>query len=103
MRRTLAGKDTRVDFYKRDRWARLIGYVWVTSPDCQNCGYILDAGLYQLTVGMAWHFKRDAEEQAPEQRGQYEFAETDARVRKTGLWSDPEPIPPWDWRMMPRK
>jgi endonuclease YncB( thermonuclease family) len=54
--------------------------------------------MYQLTVGMAWHFKRYAQEQSPERRGQYEFAEEDARARKVGLWSDPDPVPPWEWR-----
>jgi endonuclease YncB( thermonuclease family) len=103
MRRILAGKEARVDYYKRDRWGRLIGYIWVTPPDCPTCGSTLDAGLYQLTVGMAWHFKRYAHEQAPEQRGQYKFAETEARAKKAGLWSDPEPIPPWEWRRMQSK
>ena len=24
--------------------------------------------------------------------------EDDARLAKRGLWEDPEPVPPWDWR-----
>jgi hypothetical protein len=42
--------------------------------------------LYQLTVGMAWWYRYYAKEQSPEQRGQYEFAETEAKPKKAGLW-----------------
>ena len=63
-----------------------------------TCGYTLDAGLYQLTVEMAWHFTRYVKEQTPEQRGQYQFAEVEARAKRVGLWSDPSPVPPWEWR-----
>lgn len=34
----------------------------------------------------------------PQERGQYEFAETEARARGVGLWNDAQPVPPWDWR-----
>jgi len=98
LRHILAGQQVRVDYFKKDRWRRLIGYIRVTPPDCPTCGYTLDAGLYQLTVGMAWHFTRYAHEQDPQQRGQYEFAEFEARAKKVGLWSDPSPVAPWEWR-----
>jgi endonuclease YncB( thermonuclease family) len=29
-------------------------------------------------------------------------AESDARKNKRGLWSDPSPVPPWEWRKMTR-
>ena len=29
---------------------------------------------------------------------QYEFAEQEAKALKVGLWRDPEPVAPWDWR-----
>jgi endonuclease YncB( thermonuclease family) len=100
LRRILAGQQVQVEYHKKDRWRRLIGYVRVAPPDCPTCGYTLDAGLYQLTVGMAWHFTRYAKEQPPDQRGQYEFAEYEARGKKVGLWSDPEPVAPWEWRKL---
>jgi len=31
-------------------------------------------------------------------RGLYEAAEVKARMARAGLWSDPDPMPPWDWR-----
>lgn len=92
------GKPVTVRWYKRDRWKRILGAVWVTPTDCPSCGHTLDAGAAQLTVGMAWWFRRYANEQSLQQRHQYEFEETAAKARKAGLWVDASPIAPWDWR-----
>jgi endonuclease YncB( thermonuclease family) len=27
-----------------------------------------------------------------------EGLEKDARAAKKGLWADPQPVPPWEWR-----
>jgi hypothetical protein len=51
-----------MDYHKLDRWGRVAGTMWVASPDspCQalDCPKTLDAWLAQLTVGLAWHFKK---------------------------------------------
>ena len=54
--------------------------------------------LAQLTVGLAWHYKRFENEQTPEERGRYSFAEDEARVRRAGLWQEKNRVPPWEWR-----
>jgi hypothetical protein len=36
MSELVAGRDARVDWYKKDRWGRLIGQVWVASPDSES-------------------------------------------------------------------
>lgn len=100
--RLTMNRPVRVDVQKRDRYERIIGNVWVTPPDlpCQAepCPKTLDVGRAQLTVGLAWHYKQYAQDQSPQDRGAYEFDETEARARKVGLWSDPNPVPPWEWR-----
>jgi endonuclease YncB( thermonuclease family) len=55
-----------------------------------------------ITVGMAWWYRAYAGEQTPQARGQYEFAEQEARAKRAGLWADPEPTPPWEWRKAQR-
>jgi endonuclease YncB( thermonuclease family) len=105
--RLVFGRDARVDWHKKDRYGRLVGTVWVASPDVScgrktDCPKTLDAGMAQLTVGLAWHYKKYAHEQEPQQRGQYAFAEEEARVKRAGLWRDPNPVPPWDWRSAKR-
>ena len=49
-------------------------------------------------VGMAWWYRKYAKEQSSEDRGRYEFEEQEAKARRVGLWQDPEPVPPWEWR-----
>lgn len=56
-----------------------------------------------VTQGMAWWCRAYAREQSPQEREQYEFAEQEAKARSVGLWQDPEPMPPWDWRELTRK
>jgi endonuclease YncB( thermonuclease family) len=93
-------KEVRVDTRKQDKYGRTIGRVWVASAECKasECPKTLDAGMALLTMGLAWHYKQYAKEQPEEEREQYSFADTEARAKKVGLWSDPKPIPPWEWR-----
>ena len=55
-----------------------------------------------VTQGMAWWYRAYAGEQSPEARGQYEFAEAEAKARRVGLWADGEPVAPWEWRKVKR-
>jgi endonuclease YncB( thermonuclease family) len=96
-------QEVRVDWHERDSYGRLVGTVWVVSPDSpchgrRDCPKTLNVGLAQLTVGLAWHCTKYDHEQDPQQRGQYEFAEREARAKRAGLWRDPNPVPPWEWR-----
>jgi endonuclease YncB( thermonuclease family) len=82
-----------VEWYKKDRYGRLVGTVYVKGRD---------VGLEQIRAGLAWHYKRYASEQTPEERTVYEIAESAARERHLGLWTDPRPLPPWEWREQQR-
>jgi endonuclease YncB( thermonuclease family) len=100
--RLVFGQAVKVEWQKRDRYGRIVGKVWVISPDANcrtvECPKTLDANLAQVTVGMAWHYKEYEREQSAEDRERYAFAEQEARARKVGLWLDTKPIPPWEWR-----
>ena len=101
-------QPVRVESTKRDRYGRIVGKVWVASPDspCRgkpDCPMTLDAGLAQITMGRAWWFSRYADEQSPDDRGRYEFAEQEARAKKAGLWRDGTTVPPWEWRAGQRR
>jgi len=88
-------RPVRVESNKQDRFGRIVGKVWVASPDspCRgkpdcpltldaDCPLTLDAGLAPITMGRAWRFRKYADEQSPEDRARYEFDEQEARVRK---------------------
>jgi micrococcal nuclease len=68
---------------KPDRYGRLIAVV-------QLDGKTLNLEL--VKAGMAWHFTRYSKDQT------YADAEVAARTKKIGLWSQPNPVAPWNWR-----
>jgi hypothetical protein len=83
------GKDVRIDYDKVDQHGQLVGTVWVDGND--EC-------LEQLKAGLAWHSKEYEKEQPLADRQIYANAELKARTEKRGLWKDPAPPPPWDFR-----
>jgi endonuclease YncB( thermonuclease family) len=100
LRRMVMGRNARIEWDEQDRYGRLVGKVWVTPAgiNCRQepCPRTLDAGRAQLTVGLAWHYL--GRHQREEDSLAYEFDEVEARARRVGLWSEPDPIAPWEWR-----
>lgn len=96
--RLVLNKDVRIEWDHRDRFDRIIGKVWVQPVSCPSCPLTLDAGHAQLTVGLAWWYQAYAYQQSAQDRGAYEFSEQEAKAKRAGLWSQPNPIPPWEWR-----
>ena len=47
--------------------------------------------------GLAWHFKKYSD------NVDYAKLEIKARKRRVGVWSEPSPIAPWEWRKMKKK
>ena len=87
------GQDARIGRHKTDRFGR--GFArYGSSLVTVHAGKTLDVGLAQISVGLAWWFRRYASKQSFEDRGRYESEEEEARLRKRGLWVDPEPVPP---------
>ena len=80
------GKDVRVKYTKRDKYGRILGTIYVDG---------LDINLEMLRAGLAWHYKRFDSTPA------YAAAESEARAARRGLWSDPNPTPPEQFRHNP--
>jgi endonuclease YncB( thermonuclease family) len=89
----VAGKDVLIDYDKRDRYKRILGKVLISGEDIN---------LKQVEDGLAWHYKKYQREQTATDRELYSEAEIAARKAKRGLWRDPNPIPPWEWRKRTR-
>lgn len=77
------GKEVEVRPVERDRYGRLVAWVFVGSR-CLNEDL--------LRAGYAWHFKRYSRDRHLAE------LELQARAARTGLWRDPDPVPPWDFR-----
>lgn len=67
----------------RDRYGRVVARV-----RCDD----VDANAEQIRRGMAWVYDKYAKDASL-----YKLQD-EARVMRTGLWADPDPIPPWNWR-----
>lgn len=72
----------------RDRYGRTIGAVLI---DGQNVNRAM------VAAGMAWAYRRYLTD------AHVLDLEHDARAARRGLWADPAPVPPWNWRRPPRK
>lgn len=83
------GKEVTVETEKKDRYGRDVGKVLIQG---------MDASLTQVQRGFAWHYKAYEREQSPNDRLLYDFAESEARNSHRGLWRDPDPIAPWEFR-----
>ena len=82
----VAGKIVEVEWTKKDKYGRILGTVWAMLP------VRIDVNLQMVKDGYAWHYKHFDDTQS------YADAETAARMAKRGLWKDPAPIPPYEFR-----
>lgn len=79
------GKTVTVHPVDTDRYGRTVAEV--TLPEGRSLNHEM------VRLGMAWWFRSFA----PADR-LLECFEREARDGRRGLWSQPNPIPPWDWR-----
>ena len=80
-------RKVRVRVITTDKYGRKVCRVEVDGQDLS---------VELLRAGLAWHSKRYNQEPA------LASLQAEARARKRGLWADPNPIPPWEWRRRKR-
>jgi len=76
-------KAIKVEKETVDKYGRTVGTLIVDG---------MDANREQVKRGMAWAYKQYLHDQSLLQ------VEEDARQAKAGLWSEPNPMPPWEYR-----
>jgi endonuclease YncB( thermonuclease family) len=87
------GKPAVVDYDKKDKYGRTVGKVLVDGRDCN---------IRQISLGLAWHYKKYANEQPAADREAYAMQEQTAKEQRLGLWSEQTAIAPWDYRKQKR-
>jgi endonuclease YncB( thermonuclease family) len=85
----VAGQTVVVEFEKKDRYGRVIGKVLLDGADMN---------LRQVEAGYAWWYEYYKRDQSEADQQAYAAAEQQARGSRVGLWSEPAPINPYDWR-----
>ncbi|EDC7434629.1 thermonuclease family protein [Escherichia coli] len=80
----LAGQSVTVSYTQTDRYGRVLGRV-VTANGTE-------ANRQQVLKGAAWVYDRyNTDNSLP-------ALQQEAQTQKRGLWADPNPVPPWEWR-----
>ena len=82
-------KQVRIEYDKEDKYGRIVGKV--TLGDLDIC-------LQQLSLGLAWHYKKYQNEQSASDQAVYSDTELKSKSLKLGLWADDAPMPPWEFR-----
>lgn len=78
------GQQVTVNGSKYDRYKRLLAVI--INKNGQNVNQEM------VKRGMAWHYKKYSKDNT------YAVLESQARKNRIGLWQDPNPTPPWEWR-----
>lgn len=84
------GKAVTVEVVSTDRYGRTVGIV--KTADGVNVNYRM------VESGFAWWYRQYAPDDS-----ELKKAEEAARVNRSGLWADPNPIPPWKFRRQGNK
>jgi endonuclease YncB( thermonuclease family) len=79
------GKEVTIRTHGHDKYTRTIGDVLL--PDGMNLNQEL------VKQGWCWWYRKYAPGDTV-----LEGLETEAREGRKGLWADPQPVPPWEWR-----
>jgi len=91
-RENLAAKvfrqTVRIDVIDVDRYHREVGRIFLGDRFI-NMEMVRD--------GFAWRYVQY------DKPGEFTAAEADAREHRRGLWADPDPMPPWEWRRAKRQ
>ena len=84
LREKILGKEVTVTVKNLDRYGRAVGKVAIGGRDIN---------LEMIREGHAWYYADYA-------RNEYDLyhAQQRAREEKTGLWKNPDPQPPWQYR-----
>ena len=77
-------KNVTIEYEKKDMYGRILGFIKIDGKN---------VNLEMVKAGMAWHYEHFAKNATD-----YAEAQKQAKLEKKGLWKDPNPIPPWDFR-----
>jgi micrococcal nuclease len=79
------GKEVTLQTHGHDKYKRTTGDVLL--PDGMNLNQEL------VKLGWWWWYRKYAPDDTV-----LEGLEKSAREARKGLWADPQPVPPWEWR-----
>jgi len=82
----ITGRTITITTLGKDQYGRTIGEIYL-GDESVNFDLVIQ--------GLAWAYRQYL---PPSVASAYINAESQAREARRGLWADPSPTPPWDWR-----
>jgi micrococcal nuclease len=82
------GKTVRVEVIDVDRYKREVGRIYLGDRF---------VNMEMVGDGFAWRYVQY------DKPGEFTATERQARDAKRGLWAEPNPVPPWEWRRQKRE
>ncbi len=82
------GKTVEVVDDGKDRYGRWIGHIYVNGTDVNR---------QMIATGNAWHYAAYSKDKS------LAALQTEAKAQKIGLWVQPNPTPPWEYRKNGKK
>ena len=79
------GKEVTLQTHGKDKYRRTIANVLLADGTNVNHALVKD--------GLCWWYRKYAPGNTTLER-----LEAEARESRMGLWADPHPVPPWEWR-----
>lgn len=83
-------KTVTIESHGQDKYKRTVGDVFLSDGTHVNRELVAQ--------GWCWWYRKYAEEDVT-----LAALEAAARLAQNGLWADPEPVPPWEWRKLKRE
>jgi endonuclease YncB( thermonuclease family) len=77
------GKNVSVEVETKDRYQRTVGKIIING---------VDVNLEQIKRGLAWYYIKYGHD------SNYSKSESQAKALRKGLWAEPTPVAPWDFR-----
>lgn len=83
------GKTVKIEKTDTDQYGRTVANSYLEN----GC----ELGQEMIKAGMAWHFKKYNNDRTLAK------LEIEARKLQKGLWKDPKPVPPWEYRKIKKQ
>lgn len=98
LKNLVLGREVDLQMIGRDKYGRILGDLYLVSGK-----ETVHVNKVQLEGGLAWYYRHYAASLPPERQVEYDALETRAKANRSGLWIDPNPVPPWVFRNGPKQ
>lgn len=92
------GKVVELQSVGRDKYGRILGDLYLHFGK-----EVVHVNYEQLNSGLAWYYRQYASSLPPERQALYDKTEIEVKSERSGLWVDPNPVPPWVYRQNPKQ